>query len=100
MRVTYRDDGSPVPIYEAGDMVRLVRDEPGPIVTARAGEWGEILRVRGRDGLDIRFAGYSRPSNALMPVATAIPASYVAPCDRRGVPLRLQRDLKLKQAIA
>jgi hypothetical protein len=100
MRVTYQADGSPVPIYESGDMVRLVRDEPGPIVTARAGEWGEVLRVRGRDGLDIRFAGFSRPSTALMPVATAIPTSYVAPCDRRGVPLRLQRDLRLKQEIA
>jgi hypothetical protein len=93
MRIRYRPDGTPEPLFEPGDMVRLVRDEPGPIVTARAGEWGEVMRNRGGVGLDIRLAGFSRPRDAILPIATAAPARCVAPCDRNGVRLRLQRDL-------
>lgn len=65
MRITYQLDGTPVPRYEAGDMVRLVRDEPGPLVTAHAGDWGEVLRNNGAGGLDIRLAGY--PARATRP---------------------------------
>lgn len=93
MRITYQLDGTPVPQFESGDMVRLVRDEPGPMVTAHAGDWGEVMRNHGAGGLDIRLAGYCCPRNAPMPIATSVPASYVAPCDRSGVRLRLQRDL-------
>jgi hypothetical protein len=94
MRVTYLKDGTPLPVYEPGDLVRLLRDEPGPVVTAQAGEWGEVVRNRGAAGLDIRLAGHSRPRTALMPMATGIPASLVVPCDRLGLRIELQRDLR------
>ncbi len=99
MLIRYRLDGTPEPIYEPGDFVRLVRDEPGPLVTAHAGEWGQVVRNASRGSLDIRFAGYSRPRHAAMPLATAVPASCVVPCDRRGVPVQLQRDLKRKTEL-
>jgi hypothetical protein len=99
MRISYQLDGTPVPRFEPGDMVRLVRDEPGPLVTAHAGDWGEVMRNHGSGGLDIRLAGYSRPRNAAMPIATGVPASYVWPCDRSGVRLRLQRDLARRSEL-
>jgi hypothetical protein len=92
MRVTYLADGTPVPVFEPGDLVRLLRDEPGEVVTARAGEWGEVLRNGGAAGLDIRLAGYSRPRSSDMPLATGVPSSLVVPCDRLGLRIDLQRD--------
>lgn len=92
MRITYLIDGTPRPDFEVGDLVRLVRDEPGEIVTARAGEWGEVLRNGGIGGLDIRLAGFSRPRTTDLPIAQGIPARLVVPCDRRGVRIELQRD--------
>lgn len=94
MRVSYLLDGTPVPIFEAGDMVRLTRDEPGDPVTARAGDWGSVMRRWPDGGIDIRFAGYSRPKGASLPIATHVPSSILVPCDQRGVRLRLQRDLR------
>lgn len=92
MRVTYLADGTPVPVFEPGDLVRLLRDEPGEVVTARAGDWGEVLRSGGAAGLDIRLAGFSRPRTSDLPLATGIPASLVVPCDRLGVRVDPQRD--------
>jgi hypothetical protein len=94
MRVTYLADGTPVPVFEPGDLVRLVRDEPVAPVTARAGEWGVVVRNRGADGIDVRFAGHSRPRTARLPVASGLPASILMPCDRHGLGIELQRDLR------
>jgi hypothetical protein len=44
-------------IYEKGDLVRLKRDEDGPIVTAFAGNWGRVTLVRPCGALDIKLAG-------------------------------------------
>jgi len=98
MRITYRPDGTALPVYEPGDLVRLIRNEPGEIVTAFAGDWGEVIRNKGADGLDIRLAGFSRPRSSDLPLATGIPPGFVVPCDRRGRPLSLQRDLRQRQA--
>ncbi len=97
MRITYLRDGTPVPLYEAGDLVRLLRDEPGPDPMAVAGEWGRVLRNRGRDGLDIRLAGFSRPRTSDLPDITGLPARLVVPCDRQGMSLSLQRDLRRRR---
>lgn len=94
MRIAYLPDGTPMPVFEPGDLVRLIRDEPGDVVTARAGEWGEVLRNGGAEGLDIRFAGYSRPRTTDLPVALNVPSSRVVPCDRRGLRIELQRDFR------
>lgn len=94
MRVTYLRDGTPAPVLEPGDFVRLVRDEPGPDVTAFAGAWGQVLRNRGALGLDIRLGGHSRPRTTDIPDVTGLPARLVVPCDRRGLRLDLQRDLR------
>lgn len=94
MRITYLQDGTPVPVFEAGDFVRLLRDEPGDPVTARAGEWGKVVRNAGPAGIDVRLAGFSRPRTTELPMATGIPASILAPCDRRGLGISLQRDLR------
>ena len=94
MRISYRADGTPVPLYEPGDFVRLLRDDPGPLPMALAGEWGCVLRNRGTEGLDIRLAGYSRPRTSDVPDVTGIPARLVLPCDRAGLTLGLQRDLR------
>ncbi|MBP0466425.1 hypothetical protein J5Y09_21030 [Roseomonas sp. PWR1] len=94
MRIAYREDGTAVPVYEPGDHVRLVQDEPGPIVMAQAGEWGVVLRNRGVEGLDIRLAGHSRPRTTDIPVAMGIPARIVIPCDELGLRIDLQRDLR------
>ena len=94
MRITYRTDGTPMPVFERGDLVRLLRDEPSAPVTARAGEWGMVLRNRGAEGVDIRLAGHSRPRTADMPDASGLPSSILAPCDRTGLRIELQRDLR------
>ena len=91
MKIKYLADGSPLPIYEAGDFVRFVRDEDGPIVTARAGDWGQVVRVTGTD-VDVRLAGFCRPRTTDLPMARHVAQSCVAPCDRSGQPLRLSRD--------
>ena len=46
MKITTRPDGALIAIPEVGDLVRLTRDEAGPLVTARAGEWGRVIRGR------------------------------------------------------
>ncbi|BDG73296.1 hypothetical protein [Roseomonas fluvialis] len=94
MRITYLQDGTAVPVYEPGDLVRLLRDEPGELVTAHAGEWGMVVRNRGTGGIDVRLAGHSRPRTAELPVATGLPPSMLAPCDRQGLRVDLQRDLR------
>lgn len=81
-------------MFEPGDFVRLLRDEPGDPVTARAGEWGHVVRNAGPAGIDVRLAGFSRPRTTELPMATGIPASILVPCDRRGVGIALQRDLR------
>ena len=43
MKLDYRPDGWSLPILEVGDLVRLVRDEPGLEPTAFGGEWGRIV---------------------------------------------------------
>ena len=85
MRIETRPDGSQIKIPEVGDMVRLTRDEPGPDVTAFAGEWGRILRVTGRNTLDIQLAGFSRPRGVAMAMVSDFPAINVVPCDGRGL---------------
>jgi hypothetical protein len=92
MRVDYSDRGRPLPIYEVGDFVRLRRDEPGPVVTARAGDWGQVKRI-GQRGIDVQFAGFSRPLKARLAIATGLPSWLLAPCDGRGLLIDLQRDL-------
>lgn len=94
MRITYRADGTPMPVFEPGDLVRLAQDDPGPLRMAFAGEWGRVLRNRGTEGLDIRLAGYSRPRTSDLPDVTGMPARLVLPCDRQGLTLGLQRDLR------
>ncbi|HWT08855.1 MAG TPA: hypothetical protein VN329_06795 [Roseomonas sp.] len=94
MRITYRRDGTAVPIYEPGDFVRLLGDEPGPLPMALAGEWGCVLRNHGPGGIDIRLAGYSRPRTSDLPDITGLPPRLVQPCDRRGLALGFQRDLR------
>lgn len=94
MRIAYLADGTAVPVYEPGDLVRLVRDEPGDPVTAHAGEWGEVIRNHGRAGVDIRLAGYSRPRTDRIPIATGLPSRILVPCDRAGLRIELQRDLR------
>jgi|LNFM01.1.fsa_nt_gb hypothetical protein len=94
MRITYLADGTAVPVYEAGDLVQLLRDEPGDPVTALAGEWGAVIRNRGAAGVDVLLAGHSRPRTARMPVASGLPPSLLAPCDRLGLRIDLQRDLR------
>jgi hypothetical protein len=94
MRISYNLDGRAVPVYEPGDLVRLERDEPGEPVTAHAGEWGVVVRNRGADGVDVRLAGHSRARTTRMPVATGLPSWILAPCDRHGLRVDLQRDLR------
>lgn len=94
MRIVYMPDGRPLPIYEPGDFVRLVRDEPGEITTAFAGEWGEVVRNRGVEGLDVRLAGYCRPRTSYLPMVTRLPTFIVVPCDRNGLRIEFQRDLR------
>jgi hypothetical protein len=86
MRIDTRPDGTQITIPEAGDLVRLTRDEPGPDVTAFAGEWGRVIRVTGRNTLDIQLAGFSRPRGVAMGLVSDFPAINVVPCDARGLP--------------
>jgi hypothetical protein len=86
MRIESRPDGSEIHIPEAGDLVRLTRDESGPIVTAHAGEWGRIIRITSRNTLDIQLAGYSRPRGVAMALVSDFPSINVVPCDARGLP--------------
>jgi hypothetical protein len=86
MRIDTRPDGSQLVVPETGDLVRLTRDEAGPIVTAHAGEWGRILRVTSRNTLDIQLAGFSRPRGVAMALVSDFPAINVVPCDGRGLP--------------
>jgi hypothetical protein len=86
MRIDIRPDGSQIMIPEVGDLVRLTRDEAGPIVTAHAGEWGRILRVTSRNTLDIQLAGFSRPRGVAMSLVSDFPAINVVHCDARGLP--------------
>ena len=75
-------------LFESGDLVRLTRDEGGPIASARAGDWGLVTRVHPCGSLDLKLAGYSRPKDAALARAMAIPCGRVEPCDRQGMPIR------------
>ena len=94
MRITYMPDGRALPIYEPGDFVRLVRDEPGDLATAFAGDWGEVVRNRGAQGIDVRLAGYCRPRSSDLPMVTGLPSYILVPCDRSGLRIEFQRDLR------
>jgi hypothetical protein len=87
MRVTTGHDGDDIYFYEQGDLVRLKRDEDGPLVTAFAGDWGRVMRINPDGSLDIKFAGYSRAKDAGMVRAMAVSRSRVEPCDQQGRPL-------------
>lgn len=91
MKFDFRADGRPIPILEVGDLVRLTRDEPGPMPTAQAGEWGKIRRISDRGTLDIVLAGYSRPRGVALALVSDFPATNVIPCDHRGVALELPK---------
>ena len=88
MRVMYGQGGAEIVFYEPGDLVRLCRDEDGPLVTAFAGDWGRVLKVHPDGSLDIKFAGYSRAKDANLVRAVAVARSRVEPCDDLGRPLR------------
>ncbi|NKC30396.1 hypothetical protein [Falsiroseomonas selenitidurans] len=75
-------------LFEAGDLVRLVRGEGGAVETVRAGDWGLVTRVHPCGALDIKLAGYSRGKDAVLTRAVAVPCGRVEPCDRRGMPLK------------
>jgi hypothetical protein len=87
MRTLTGQGGIPSYIFETGDLVRLTRNEGGPMVTAFAGDWGRVLRVHPCGALDVKFAGYSRAKDAHMTRGVAIPAGRVEPCDNQGMPL-------------
>jgi hypothetical protein len=93
MRLEVGLHATPRLIFEVGDYVRMRRDEPGAVVTAREGEWGRVRRV-GPAGIDVVFAGHSRPAHAALSVGTGLPAWVLEPCDRRGVALGLRRDIR------
>lgn len=73
--------------YEPGDLVRLRRDEDGPMITAFAGDWGRVMLVHPDGALDIKLAGYSRAKDAKMIRAIAVARRHVEPCDASGRPL-------------
>ncbi len=77
--------------FAAGDFVKLRRDEPGPIVTAFAGDWGQVSKVNRDGSLDLTFAGYSRPRTASSPRAMGVPGRIVERCDAYGKPLSEER---------
>jgi hypothetical protein len=87
MRTITGQGGLEIHLYEAGDLVRLRRDEDGPLVTAFAGDWGRVTRVHPDGSLDIKLAGYSRAREAAMVRAVAVARSRVEPCDTEGRPL-------------
>lgn len=88
MRIIAGQGGIDTYVYETGDLVRLTRNEDGPIITAFAGDWGRVTRVHGCGSLDIKFAGYSRAKDAVMTRAVAVHRSRVEPCDHNGMPLK------------
>jgi hypothetical protein len=84
---------SPIPTEDpsarplaAGDFARLRRDEPGDIVTAFAGDWGQVIRVNRNGTADLMLAGYCRPRTASSPRALSIPLSILDRCDAFGRP--------------
>lgn len=91
MKLSFHADGRPNPIMEVGDLVRLIRSEAGASPTAMAGEWGKIRRITERGALDIELAGYSRPRGVALALVRDFPASYVIPCDHRGLALELPK---------
>jgi hypothetical protein len=95
MRIAYLQDGTPRPVFEAGDLVRLCHDDIGELVTFRCGEWGRVVRIGGTE-IDIQLAGFSRPRNTPVAFARGVPKHWVEPCNGRGLPVALrQRDLDL-----
>jgi hypothetical protein len=86
MRIMAGHGGAEIYFYEAGDLVRLCRDEDGPLVTAHAGDWGRVTKVNSDGSLEIKFAGYSRPKDANLIRAVAVARSRVEPCDDLGRP--------------
>jgi hypothetical protein len=66
MRIDTRPDGTQITIPEVGDLVRLTRDEAGPVPTAQAGEWGKIRSISDRGRLDIVLDGFSRPRDVAL----------------------------------
>lgn len=73
-------------VHEVGDLVRLVRNEEGPVVTAFAGDWGRVTRVHPCGAVDVKLAGYCRAKDATLTRAVAVGAGRVEPCDERGMP--------------
>ncbi|MGG5809542.1 hypothetical protein [Falsiroseomonas sp. CW058] len=67
-----------------GDLVRLRRDEPGPLVTAFAGDWGKVLQVNWDGTLDLLLAGYCRPRTDPTDRALSVPRACLEPCDSFG----------------
>jgi hypothetical protein len=86
MRIMSGQRGAEIYFYEVGDLVRLCRDEDGPVVTAFAGDWGRVTRVHPDGSLDLKLAGYSRAKDANMIRAVAVSRSRVEPCDDKGQP--------------
>jgi hypothetical protein len=86
MRIMAGHAGTEIYFYEQGDLVRLCRNEDGPMVTAFAGDWGRVMRVHSDGSVDIKFAGYSRPKDANLVRAVAVARSRVEPCDDQGRP--------------
>jgi hypothetical protein len=86
MRIMTGHGGAEVYFYEPGDLVRLMWNEDGPMVTAFAGDWGRVLKVNRDGSLDIKFAGYSRGKDANLVRAMAVARSRVEPCDEEGRP--------------
>jgi hypothetical protein len=84
MRVIQGAGGQESVIYEAGDLVRLRRDEQGPIVTAFAGDWGRITQVHPDGSVDIKLAGYGRSSADSITRATGVARRLLEPCDTQG----------------
>jgi hypothetical protein len=89
MRVVQGPSGTESVIYEKGDLVRLRRDEDGPIVTVFAGDWGRVTQVHPCGALDIKLAGYGRSKSDRVARATAVPCRLVEPCDNYGKPLQI-----------
>lgn len=83
-------------LIEVGDLVRMRRDEGGEFVSAKAGEWGEVMRTGGGQ-LDLLLAGFSRPRTADMPVARGISIHLVEPCDRQGRSMKATPGLRETQ---
>ena len=84
MRTPFQAEDPPARPLAAGDYARLRRDEPGDIVTAFSGDWGQVSRIN-RDGTaDLMLAGFCRPRTAPSPRALSIPISILERCDGYG----------------